>query len=412
MARKGIVGIIPTEVKTWLLERRAMLLASVMALALITADPARAGCLEHPEDCSGLTFDAVYTGEIWGNLSGGIQTNHEYIDNLDMTMEVDMDKVANIPGGTLFLYGLANSGSDFTGTTVGDSQTISNIDAERALRLYEAWYEQNLFGDILSVKLGLMDLNAEFDVLETASLFINGAHGIGLAFSQAGNLGPSIFPYTAAGARVRLNFTDALSWSTVVFDGVPGDPDHTHRTRIKFADGDGALVTTEMDYEPGDGTKFGAGFWHFTEPFDDLVSGSAVKHQDNSGFYLLGEFIPFREDPDLTLFARYGIANEDINQYEHYIGAGATYTGPFEGRDEDQLGFAIGIALNGDPYKTANSVTTDEEVNFELTYHAQVLPWLALQPDFQYVVNPGAGANGDLDNAVVLGMRFEITPFQ
>jgi porin len=27
----------------------------------------------------------------------------------------------------------------------------------------------------------------------------------------------------------------------------------------------------------------------------------------------------------------------------------------------------------------------------ELTYQAQVTPWLQLQPDFQYVINPGAG---------------------
>ncbi len=404
------------KMKTGLLGRRAMLLASVMVLSLSTVDSARAGCFEDPGACKGIVFDAAYTGEIWGNLSGGIQTNHEYIDNLDLTMEVDMEKVAGIPGGTLFLYGLANSGSDFSGATVGDSQVISNIDAERALRLYEAWYEQALFDDLLSLKLGLMDLNAEFDAMETASLFINGAHGIGLAFSQAGVLGPSIFPYTAAGARLRLNFSDALSWSTVVFDGVPGDRNNTQRTRIKFSHGDGALITTEVDYEPGSGIKLGAGFWHFTEPFDDLVSGSAAKHQDNSGFYLLGEFMALREaadsDQGLALFARYGFANEDINQYQHYIGAGVAYTGLFPGRDEDRLGAAIGVGINGDPFKTANSVTQDEEINLEFTYHAPILPWLALQPDLQYVINPGAGANGDLGDAVVLGLRFEITPFQ
>ncbi|MEE1563177.1 MAG: carbohydrate porin, partial [Alphaproteobacteria bacterium] len=88
------------------------------------------------------------------------------------------------------------------------------------------------------------------------------------------------------------------------------------------------------------------------------------------------------------------------------------YTGLFPGRDEDRLGAAIGVGINGDPFKTANSVTQDEEINLEFTYHAPILPWLALQPDLQYVINPGAGANGDLGDAVVLGLRFEITPFQ
>jgi porin len=45
----------------------------------------------------------------------------------------------------------------------------------------------------------------------------------------------------------------------------------------------------------------------------------------------------------------------------------------------------------------------------ELTYQLQLKPWWMLQPDLQYVINPGAGvpnADGSLRrNALVLGIR-------
>ncbi|MGH8672192.1 MAG: carbohydrate porin [Burkholderiales bacterium] len=46
------------------------------------------------------------------------------------------------------------------------------------------------------------------------------------------------------------------------------------------------------------------------------------------------------------------------------------------------------------------------ETAWELTYRAQGKPWLAVQPTLQYVHNPGT--DPALDDAVVLGGRFEI----
>jgi porin len=39
----------------------------------------------------------------------------------------------------------------------------------------------------------------------------------------------------------------------------------------------------------------------------------------------------------------------------------------------------------------------------ELTYQAQATPWLQLQPDIQYVINPGAGVAHPDDDTARLG---------
>ena len=46
------------------------------------------------------------------------------------------------------------------------------------------------------------------------------------------------------------------------------------------------------------------------------------------------------------------------------------------------------------------------EINIELSYRAEINEWCSIQPDVQYIINPGF--NPTLKNAVVFGTRLEI----
>ncbi len=378
-------------------------------------------CEDNASD-SPYTFGAEYTGEIWRNTTGGLRRATAYLDNLDLTAEIDAERAWGWDGAIFFGYLLANTDDTLSPDIVGDAQGVSNIDATANLRVYELWYEQALWNEHISFKIGLFDLNSEFDVIETGGLFISSSHGIGPDFSQAGENGPSIFPVASFGLRGRLNLTETLSLQAVVLDGVPGDPDHPRRTAIKFRESEGVLVAVEADYVADDGTKLALGVWHFTADFDDVFAtdsaGDPLRRSGNQGLYVLAERTIYRE-PDspeqgLAVFVRLGFADPEVNQFSQYFGAGAVYTGLVPGRDEDKLGLAIAVARNGRPFKdslTAPVSAVDQEIDIELTYHATVTRWLALQPDIHYVVNPGAGANGNLDDALVVGLRFVLTAF-
>jgi porin len=97
-----------------------------------------------------------------------------------------------------------------------------------------------------SVRVGLYDLNSEFDTAESRGL-INSAYGIGQELAQTGHNGPSIYPVTALAAR--LAWTPAEPWliEFAVVDGVPGDPDGTHRSRWHLSRSKGALRIGEVD---------------------------------------------------------------------------------------------------------------------------------------------------------------------
>ena len=89
---------------------------------------------------------------------------------------------------------------------------------------------------------------------------------------------------------------------------------------------------------------------------------------------------------------------------------GLVYTGLLPTRDEDQVG--VGFVY---PQLTKGARQTLElegsrgvgaEMVLEFTYKAILTPWLYIQPDAQFVINPGA--TQDLRNAFVLGGRVSI----
>lgn len=389
----------------------------------------------------GFAVEAVYTGEVFSNTVGGRHRASVYLDNVDLLMTFDMQKLLGWPGATLFLYGLGNQGDD-PSENIGDAQTVSNIAAFSTWKLYEAWVQQNLLKYQMSFLVGLYDLNSEFDALQSANLFINSSHGIDPTFSQAGVNGPSIFPFTTIGMRLKLAPIRWLYVQSVVLNGIAGNPANPRGTQIVFGKNDGILSTTEIGYlirpviqTEGSGRhrhrhigrlatpeyegKIAVGFWFYTAQFDALLQPQNAprpqKLDDNHGVYLTAEQTVFHEkdhaDQGLTLFARVGFANSKINRFGSYTGAGAVYTGLIPGRDHDQIGFAVAGAHNGSQYKKAllasGETVENSEWNFEWTYEAPLTPWLTVQPDIQYVINPDT--NPAVKNALAVDIRLEIS---
>ncbi len=365
----------------------------------------------------GVEFEFVYTGEPVSNMTGGIEQKTIYHDNYDLITAIDAELLMGIKGGEFNVYFLGNSGESPSGI-VGDLQVSSNIDTDPAWKLYEAWYQQNLFDDKLSLLVGLYDLNSEFDVIETGGHFLNSSHGIGADYSQSGANGPSIFPVTSLTLRGKYAISDKLTVQAAILDGAPGDPEKVTGTHLKFNDEHGLLNVGEIYYsndgEVGSYCKYSFGGWMYTEEFEEVMDPS-LSGTGNSGLYVMAERELYKESEfssqGLSAFARFGMANSTYNQIGNYIGFGAAYTGLLPGRDEDVIGLAIAIASNGKDFKDSIEATNAEvdnsETSIEFVYITELLPWLVVQPDIQYIINPGTNPN--LDNALAVSVRFQIS---
>lgn len=363
-----------------------------------------------------ITMDAYYRGELWYNSSGGVRTGSDYVDDAGLQFSADLPSLFGNSEATLFAYLLYNNHSAFSEKYVGDLQVISNIDAPNALRVLELWVEQP-WDERYSLRFGLYDLNSEFDAVDTSALFLNSSHGIGAAYGQTGIAGPSIFPLTSLTARFEWQLTAADTLRYAILDAVPGDPDDPQKTTIRLSSSEGVLHAMEYNHVFAGGARVGVGGWAYSGRFDRIegdLNGLPLRDDGNRGLYGFID-LPVLSDAtagiDVHAFLRYGNANDALNALDAYFGGGLVVSNLLDARPADVVGVSFASARAGDPFRRVSAAAgmplQRAETSIELTYGTQLTPWLWLQPDIQYVINPGV--NPALDNALVFGLRFELT---
>jgi porin len=396
---------------------------------------------------AGITPSLTYDGDLADTASGGAKRGTTYSSALHMQLGLDGGVIAGVPGLTGWLDGLWIGGGEPIGT-VGDAQGVSNIAAPNNLRLYEAWLQYNFADNHLSFLAGLYDLNTEFYRLASADLFLNASFGIGAAFAQSGFQGPSIYPNPNLGVRFTYKPTAETVVRTAVLDGAPLDPQDGSPS--PFNRRNGVLLVAEAvlldrpdnsipaDTESGadsnpvnrrfrigrdtnplayDG-KIAIGAWYYTARFDAIeaanADGTPTRHHE-SGAYLLVDHVLFRLGGDpkrrVTGFVQAGLADPTAERFSNYLGTGLTAFGVLPSRPEDELGIGMAMARNGSPYIGAQHATgipvAAAETTFEVSYLVQATPWLAIQPDAQYVIHPNTDPR--VPNATVAMVRLEVS---
>jgi porin len=348
-----------------------------------------------------VLIDVTYVSDIMGVVSGGIKQRARYLNNLDVVAELDLEDMLGWRGAEMHVYGIYNNGQSIS-ALVGDAQMVSSIESGTpAVKLYEAWIDQMLSPE-LSVRAGLYDLNSEFDVLESASFFVGGAHGMGSDIGMSGSNGPSVFPATGLGARIFYRPGEGWAIRAAVLEGQPGDPDHPARTVFKLDGDEGALLIGEVEAPLGDGRLL-LGHWRYTATFDRFDGGQG---RGNGGFYLRGETkLAGKGDARLDGFFRLGTANRHFNMFDRFASAGVKATGWIEDRPQDEVGLAVIGAFTSPEYRRAYGAER-AEMSAEASYRTPLAPWLSVQPNVQYVRNPSADPT--VPDAWVLGLRVEI----
>lgn len=380
-----------------------------------SARPVAAGEPPDADFGNAVDFSAGYTAEAWTGRGAGGGWDEAYLDNLDVVLEADLEAAFGWRDTRAVVHGLYNNGGSFGGRYLADLQGVSNIETGiEAARIFEAFIERG-FGEHASLLFGLYDLNSEFDTLETSSLFIHSAHGIGTDIAQTGLAGPSIFPVTSLAMRFEYRWTDRWLARIAVLDAVPGDPDHPSRSAIELDADEGALLAGEVERSFPSG-RILAGAWRYTAAFTDQLptarSGTLVEDRGNYGLYLRGEWRP-RAAPFST-FIRLGWAAPRFNAIEWFASAGAVYEGLFPARPEDRIGVALAVAQTSDEYRRAVRLAglgpvSRREVALELTYEMPLGGRFVLQPDVQYILDPGLDPAAD--GAWAIGLRLTAALF-
>ncbi|MGB5079717.1 MAG: carbohydrate porin [Burkholderiales bacterium] len=364
----------------------------------------------------GVTLEVVLKADVLSNVSGGMKRGTKYMDNWDIKLLADADKLWGWNDTTAFLQLISNHGGKLNETHVGSFMGVDNIEVNaNTTKLFHAWLESSFFDRKFSVLVGLYPVDSQFYVTDATGVFPHPTGGMAAEVAQTGVNGPSIFPTSSFGVRAMWQATPKFYLQAALVDGVPGDPDNPRGTHIRFERGDGTLAIVETGFRPAEEiSKYAVGTWRYSARFDDLVDTDASGNPErrvNRGAYFLAEQTVSRETDDssqgLALFLRYGVANGDVNTLDYSFSLGLRYKGLVPGRDEDEFGILLTRGHAGAKFIQAAATPLEtNETALEITYRARVVRWLAIQPTLQRIFNPGF--DPALRDARVAGARFEV----
>lgn len=404
----------------------------------------------------GLSFGLQETSEVLGNVSGGMNRGFDYDGLTQMALQLDTRRAFGFYGGTLNISALQIHGRNLSADNLGTLQTASGIEADRATRLWELWYDQKFLNeDRLDVKIGQQSIDQEFITSQNAALFVNTMFGWPMVPSADMPSGGPAYPLSALGVRMEGKPTNSLTLLGGLYNGnpTPINSDGSQEANgggTAFPLDGGVLAIAEIQYAyPALGSMVDAdeseplarvyklGIWYDTENFADQeldntgvslatsTTGIPQQHHGNYSIYAVADQMIWHSkvDPDraVNFFTRLmGTPQTDRNLIDFSANAGFTISEPFLHRDDDTFGIAMGYAhvssrvaaLDQDTIAATNTYTPvrSSETFVEATYKYQVTPWWQVQPDLQYVFNPGGvvvnpNTGTRVKNEAVMGVR-------
>ncbi|QCE34692.1 carbohydrate porin [Acetobacteraceae bacterium] len=411
-------------------------------------------------DHFGITFGLLDIEEVWGNPSGGTPSQAQgspawggngrggggqgasYDAVTLLSMQVDLRKTLGPKMGLFNISGMQIRGRSISQDHLSVFNPISGQEADRSFRLFELWYQQPFFHNVMDVRIGEMDLDNEFLISAYGGLYLNADFGWPLIPSADLYSGGPSWPLASPGIRFRFRPSERF---TFMFAASDDNPPGNQNSAFAIQNGGNTADPTNQNYgNSASGTRFNTntGVLLMEELQYSVTFGK--HHGGLPGVYKLGGYYDTADYPSFyknaigeplgnphdsadvntpawvrSNWAVYGIMDQMIwrsrsNPYQSVgvffrgmgtqgdrnlvtfaADAGINLKAPFHNRPNDTLGLGWGIGVAGDGARhfdrETGTIQQTAEDHMELTYQAMVTPWLNIQPDFQYIFRPSGG---------------------
>lgn len=401
----------------------------------------------------GLTYEFVYTSEVFRNTSGGIMTGDDYRADLSLTLELNTEDAGWWRDGEFFVHLQAQHGDGISEDYVGDFQVLSNIDADDYAQVSEVWYRHYFLDRKLWLKFGKQEANSDFAFVDYGLEFLNSSPGfsptiplvtypdqdwglvLGIEPVDWFSMNIGVYQGSPDGGRAITNTLENLRGPMVMIEpafhySLKGRPGHLRLGAWWNGDNFDRLMR-ELPETPSFALN-GLGLFRdaqtegvlatfigeFTGFLGEYVAAEVSRYlfgeprgpreHRSYGFYATWDQEVWSENPEdkeddqgVGVFGQYGWSDDRTIEAEQYVGAGLQWTGPIRHRNDDILGLGAFHVI----FSEKLDVPERTETAIELFYRAQITPWFSLKPDLQYIAGPGGSNNPD---AWVFGIRSEI----
>jgi porin len=365
----------------------------------------------------GVSFQLFANQTLGWKPEGGVDPDGTFghSGSYDFFTYVDFGELTEWPGLAFLLHVKGQYDRSINGDVGALSDPVDDADSDEPIYVDELWLQQSFLRDRAWLRAGFLEQQTVFDRNAYANnedrQFMTTFLDNNPLVPLPNGLGAVLFARPVAWLELAMGFGDAdnelhqpgfdtafddveslTGYFEVAFQiGVPAAPRSlpgSYRMGV-FVDG-------------AEKTVFGR-----TDP----ATGLPESERGHVGAYLSFDQVAYREpgndEQGLGLFARFGYADADVNPVSWFWSLGLQYRGLLPGRPDDVLGLGSYQAIGSSRFRDAVAPDFDRETGVELYYCFDPLPWLAVTPDLQYIVDPGA--SGAASNAVVVLLRLRVT---
>ena len=398
-------------------------------------------------DDSGVELSASYTNNIAGNPVGGMTQSFAYADNFSFGMQLDFEKLIKWQGLTLTVSALDRNGSNLSARNIGNQFTVQQVYGTETVVFYALVLEQRLLEDKLGIKLGRFSTGDDFASSPLYWLYMN--NGIdGNPQALPVNTAFTSYPASVWGARLRVDPSPEWFAMGGIYQATSLNLYRDHGLDWSMNNSDGVLMIGQVGWtpeffkkpaaasKPSDGKSLAEGktvrpvspdagmqglpghYWFgaYYSPWQFAQFGSTETASNSYGFYWHADQMVWQEEAGsgqgLTLWSAFVLSpQQNISKLPFQVNSGIVYKGLVPARDHDttMLGFVYGNF--SDDYAgtvaATGAGTPSYEIALEAGYRIQVTKFAYIQPNVQWIINPGG--TGNIPNALVLGAQMNVT---
>lgn len=387
---------------------------------------------------AGVSFFGAYTAFFMGNVSGGMQQDFAYNHMLFFQLNLDMEKLVGWKGGGIVWSWADNAGSNLS-NTIGNNFQISTDYGPNTFMFNEFYFMQSLLDDKLALKAGQLSSLNDFLASPLYGFYSNLAfcgNPVAVSFSVP----VTVMPAASWGIHAKYAEPDWYAQAGVYQVSNRIGTVAYHGLDYSMRSGDGTIFLAETGWTPAlfkSSSQAHAGKDHKRFPPDTTSPRGYPGHYKVGGFFSNWTFPTYSGSPDQpNLFGVYFLADQMfyqesgspdqglylwsaftlipqqlISKMPYFVSGGVQYAGLIPHRDKDRSIFGVAYGSYSSDLReqqaSQNLPQETYEMVFEWAYQIQVNPWMTVQPDVQYIVNPGATET--IQNAWVLGALVSVS---
>lgn len=355
----------------------------------------------------GISFGIGASLEGYNNFEGGIKRGTAFAATFDANINFDLQKLIGLKNATFYADFEYHAGENPTEKLTGDFQVFDKHNSFPFAQIFEFWYQQRFFDSKLRIKLGKIDANTEFSVIDNGIEFLNSSTQDSptlFVFPTYPAPAPSIniffSPSTFFDLKLAMDYANQNA-GFLNFYGVPMSVLPTEN---------GVLLLSELDlnwdrfpYFKKDG-NFKLGTWHHTGTFTSF-EGKSI-HGANGIYAILNQTMwqpvaKNTKERGIRMFLEFGLADANLTAVFAHYGGGVVWIGPYTTHYKDALGFS-GQYVSLSPNLHLGK---HHETNLEVFYKLALTNSVNIKADGQYIINPGGKFRNALVGTMILNFQ-------